>query len=89
MIVQVAQAGTLESSDCLVTVSPAPALELEWRGPSASLFAGRNRSLVETVLAEKGLDGAKIIVQDQGALEVTLRARIGTALDRARKGADR
>ena len=87
MIETIAQGGTLESSDCLVTVSPSPTLELECRGATAGLFAERNRAVVESVLRERGLTGAKVQIQDQGALELTLRARIGTAPDRARGGA--
>jgi len=85
VIQRIAQAGTLESSDCLVTVSPAPTLELEWRGATSALFAERNRALVESVLKETGLSGVKVQLQDQGALELTLRSRLKTALERARK----
>lgn len=83
MIEAIAQAGTLESSDCLVTVSGASELELDCRGATAALFAQRNRAVVEAVLRAKGLTGARVQIQDQGALEMTLRARVETALDRA------
>jgi citrate lyase subunit gamma (acyl carrier protein) len=87
MIETIAQAGTLESSDCLVTVSPSPTLDLECRGATAGLFAERNRAVVESVLRERGLTGAKAPRPEPGARERPRRARSGTALDRARGGA--
>ena len=80
-----ASAGTLESSDCLVTVSPAGKLNLEYKGANSTVFAERTMCLVESIANEYDLKGVEISIQDQGALEITLRARIETALERAGK----
>jgi citrate lyase subunit gamma (acyl carrier protein) len=46
-------------------------------------FGGRIRSVAEAVIASSGLAGAAVKVQDRGALECTLRARLETAIERA------
>ena len=43
-------------------------------------------ALVENVSKRYGLSGAEISIQDQGALEITIKARLETALMRAVKG---
>lgn len=78
-----ASAGTLESSDCLVSVAPAAELELDYRGGNAELFRGRTRTVVEEVFQGYGLPGGRVTIQDQGAILATLRARLETALERA------
>ena len=83
MTMETAQAGTLESSDCLVTVGPAEGRILDVRGGNAKLFAERTRRVVDEVLKRYGLRDVRVQIQDQGALEATLTARIETALDRA------
>lgn len=81
-----ASAGTLESSDCLVTVSPAEKLTLEYKGANSEVFAERTRRLVESAAKRCGVNGAEILIQDQGALEITIKARLETAFLRAGKG---
>ena len=89
VLLNTASAGTLESSDCLVTVSPAEKLKLEYKGANSEVFAERTMMLVENVLKRYGLGGAEISIQDQGALEITIKARLETALNRACKGVDK
>lgn len=83
MVQSVVQAGTLESSDCLVTVGPGSGITLEYSGGSAFLFRRRTEAIVREVLQNCGVTDAAVTIQDQGALEPTLRARIETALGRA------
>lgn len=79
-----AQAGTLESSDCLVTVEASPeGRRLDHRGGNAALFRDRTKRLLDEILDGAGIDGITVQILDQGALEPTLRARIETALARA------
>ncbi len=78
-----AAAGTLESSDCRVCVSPADGVILEYNGANSVIFADRTKKLVDEVLKENDLSGAKITIQDQGAIEITIRARLECALERA------
>lgn len=87
ILLRTASAGTLESSDCVVTVSPAEKMELEYKGANSAVFAERTRQLVDDVAKQYALEGAQISIQDQGALEITMRARLETALQRAGKEA--
>ena len=86
ILLKTASAGTLESSDCLVTVSPAEKLKLEYKGTNSEVFAERTMVLVESIAKKHDLNGAEISIQDQGALEITMKARLETALMRAVKG---
>ncbi len=85
ILIRTASAGTLESSDCVVTVSPAEKLELEYKGANSTVFAERTRQLVEDIAEQHSLPGAKVSIHDQGALEITMKARLETALMRAVK----
>lgn len=80
-----AMAGTLESSDVLVTVSPREGEGVEYTIESIVLkqYGRRIRSVTEEMTTAAGLTGAAVRVQDRGALECTLRARLETALERA------
>jgi citrate lyase subunit gamma (acyl carrier protein) len=80
-----AAAGSLESSDVLVTVAPAEgeANVLSVDSIVYRQFGERIRSVAEEVLASSGLAGCIVRIQDRGALECTLRARLETAIERA------
>lgn len=78
-----AAAGTLESSDCCVTAAPAAQNSLEYTGANSAIFAERTKKLVASVLAECGVEAAAVTIHDQGAIEITIKARLETALMRA------
>jgi len=80
-----AAAGTLESSDVLVTISPAAGTDVDLQVESIVIkqYGERIRSVAKEVVSKLGLSGAKLRVQDRGALECTLRARLETAIERA------
>ena len=86
--IKAATAGSLESSDVLVTVSPAMGSGVEYKIESIVIkqFGKRIRSVTEEVVAASGLKAATVHVQDRGALECTLRARLETAIGRAAQG---
>ena len=77
-----AQAGTLESSDCMVVVSPSDGYAMEYGGQNEALFKRRTERIVREI-ADRYAPGALVQIQDRGALEVTLRARVETAFERA------
>lgn len=83
MLSATAQAGTLESSDCMVTVAPAESFSLDYRGPNSAVFNERTRRIALEIANRCSPEGAAIQIQDRGALEITLRARIETAFRRA------
>jgi citrate lyase subunit gamma (acyl carrier protein) len=80
-----ATAGSLESSDVLVTVTPAAssAVDLKIESIVIKQYGKRIRSVTEEVVKTAGIKGASVLVQDRGALECTLRARLETAIARA------
>jgi citrate lyase subunit gamma (acyl carrier protein) len=80
-------AGSLESSDVLVTVAPSDGGEnrLDVESIVFKQFGARIRSVAEEVMNASEIRGAAVRIQDRGALECTLRARLETALERALK----
>ena len=80
-----ATAGSLESSDVLVTISPKSEAGVDLKIESIVMkqFGARIRSVTQEIVDSLALDGATIHVQDRGALECTLRARLETAIGRA------
>ncbi len=84
-IIKTASAGTLESSDILVTVQPADILKLELESPVLAQYGEQIEETVRTVLTGLGVKAGLITLQDQGALDCTIRARLETAV---RRGAE-
>ena len=78
-------AGSLESSDVLVSVIPAggSAVSLSVDSIVMKQYGRRIRSVAEEMIGTSGLSGASVMIQDRGALECTLRARLETAIERA------
>lgn len=78
-------AGSLESSDVLVSVSPRDDgnIEISVESIVYRQFGPRIRSVAEEAAAASGIEGATVAVNDRGALECTLRARLETAFERA------
>ncbi|MFW6284839.1 MAG: citrate lyase acyl carrier protein [Bacillota bacterium] len=74
--------GSLESSDCMVTLfeADAPAIEIDTIVHDA--FHDHIKNLVETILAEHQLSHLSVRVQDKGALDYAIRARLETAIAR-------
>ena len=82
-ITSIAVAGTLESSDIYVEVEPSDALELNIESVVLSQFGDEIRATILSVLEELGVKNGKISVQDKGAIDCTIRARVETAVRRA------
>mgnify|MGYP001074600036 CR=1 FL=1 len=78
-------AGSLESSDVLVSVSPSGGEDntVDVESIVMKQFGERIRSVAREELSRMGVSGADVKIQDRGALECTLRARLETALVRA------
>jgi len=78
-------AGSLESSDVMVTLGPSEKGGLDVRIDSIveKQFGKRIRSVTDELLSENCINSGSVLVQDRGALECTLRARLETAIARA------
>ena len=79
-----AMAGTLESNDVLVTVSPAQeGIELALTSIVLGQFGEQIRRAALDTAREMGVTAAHIELNDRGAVECTIKARVETALRRA------
>ena len=83
-IEKAAAAGTLESSDCMVTVEPAgEALELELSSTVMRQYGAQIRKVVLETLERLEVGGGRITVVDKGALDCTIKARVECAVYRS------
>ena len=80
-----AMAGTMESSDLMVVVQPSDELSITIQSPVIKQFGDSIRNAVEETAQALDVQGAEITVDDHGALDCTIRARVETALLRAMK----
>lgn len=82
-VTKTAIAGTLESSDVLVRIFPAPNLEIEINSTVAKQFGQDIENTVKNVLNQLGVTACQLIIEDNGALDCVLQARLKAALLRA------
>lgn len=79
-----AMAGTLESSDCMVTVEPGKgAVELELDSAVIRQFGPQIRKVILETLGRLDVTDARITVVDKGALDCTIKARVEAAVYRS------
>ena len=84
-IVKSAVAGTMESSDAYVEISPADkGLEISLDSVVQQQFGEAIEKVVLEVLTDCGVQNAKVNVIDKGALDCVIRARVETAVMRGR-----
>ena len=80
-------AGSLESSDLLVTLGPAQNgnLDIIVESIVEKQFGRRIRNIAIDLLSGNDITEGMVRIQDKGALECTLRARMETAIERAKE----
>ncbi|MBP3214874.1 MAG: citrate lyase acyl carrier protein [Clostridium sp.] len=80
-----AMAGTLESSDIMITLEPNPAggISLTLESDVKAMFGEAIEKMVREVLAEFGVENAIVDIRDKGALDFAIRARMECAICRA------
>ena len=77
-------AGTMESSDIMITLEPGSSgLEIELQSIVENQFGKQIRSVISNTLQELQVNNAKVIAVDKGALDCTIQARVKTAYARA------
>lgn len=80
-IVKEAVAGTLELSDVLVKVAPSDGtLEVVVKSEVERQFGAQIRRVVAETLGRFSISEGVVIVEDKGALDCTIRARLQAAL---------
>lgn len=79
-----ATAGSLESSDVQVLVEPNQAgIELEIESLVFNQFGQEIERTVREVLDDFNVSNIKILINDKGAVDYVIKARVETALKRA------
>ena len=82
-IISTAAAGTLESSDAYVRVEPAEELVIEIESVVYNQFGDQIREAIHDILYELNVDAGRIFVNDRGALDCVIKARVEAAVKRA------
>ncbi len=75
-------AGSLESNDVLVTVRECEKLVIDIHSIVDLLFHDQIEKVVRDTLQELGIENVEVRLQDKGALDYTIRARLITAIQR-------
>ena len=77
-------AGTLESSDCMVTVEPGEGrIDLDLDSAVIRQYGKQIRKVILETLERLEVSDARITVVDKGALDCTIKARVECAVYRA------
>ena len=83
-IIKPAVAGTMESSDCQVTIEPGNGgIELDIQSPVIHQFGDQIRKTILETLKDLDIENARLTVVDKGALDCTVRARVEAAAYRS------
>lgn len=78
-------AGTMESSDIMITLEPneAAGIDIELKSTVEKRFGREIRKLITETLRGLAIDSARVKAVDKGALDCAIRARVKTAAHRA------
>jgi citrate lyase subunit gamma (acyl carrier protein) len=77
-------AGTLESSDIMITMEPGSGgIEIELKSPVDKQYGRHIRSVISSILNDLKVQNVKVTAVDKGALDCTIQARVKTAVYRA------
>ena len=86
---EAAVAGTLESSDVMVTVEPGEGIQLSIDSSVINQYGRAIRATVLETLDRLEVTDAKVTVVDHGALDCTIKARVECAVFRAEGVSDK
>jgi citrate lyase subunit gamma (acyl carrier protein) len=82
-ITKSASAGTMQSSDLMVYVDPSDTLEVDVQSTVKKQFEHLIRERIAFVLTRHSVTHGRVRVNDRGALDYAIEARVETALRRA------
>jgi len=82
-IVREALAGTLESNDVLVRVAPSDALQIDVKSSVLAQYGEQIRKVVQETLDRLKVTQGQVWIDDKGALDFAIRARVQGAVLRA------
>ncbi|MCR5152494.1 MAG: citrate lyase acyl carrier protein [Prevotella sp.] len=80
-----ALAGTLESGDIMIQISPSEheGVQIELNSTVEYQFGEQIKKVISDTLNEMGVTGVSVKATDKGALDCTIRARVTAAAVRA------
>lgn len=77
-------AGTLESSDIQVMIQPSTkGIELELRSTVMAQFGEQIEEVIRETLKNLGVENARVIADDKGAIDPVIKSRVQTAVYRS------
>ncbi|MFP4478593.1 MAG: citrate lyase acyl carrier protein [Candidatus Izemoplasmatales bacterium] len=79
------QAGSKESNDCLITIKESDETKIHIDSIVGHLFHDQILKAVKDTLDEYDLENVEVTVEDKGALDYTIRARLIVAIKRMKK----
>ena len=82
-VLKPAVAGTLESSDAMVTVEPGEGIRIELSSSVMNQYGRQIKATVLETLERLEVKNARVTVIDKGALDCTLKARVECAVFRS------
>ena len=79
-----AVAGTTDKNDILISIEPAKqGIEISLTSKVIEQFGENIRETIEETLKEMGVTAAKIVAEDNGAIEVVIASRVQAAVMRS------
>ena len=85
-IKKIGMAGTVESNDVMIMISPAQknaGITLTLKSPVKKQYGKKIEAAVREVLTRREVQDVIVDINDRGALDCTIYARVDTAIDRA------
>lgn len=83
VISKAAKAGSLESNDLMIMIEPSDKLDITLNSVVKEQYGDKILKAINEVLDEEGVTKANIVIEDKGALDFTIRARMRTAIERS------
>ena len=81
-IVKSARAGSAESNDILIMISPSDEIEISLDSIVDKQYGDEIVRVIRETLESEGVTGAKVVAQDKGALDFTIKARVKSSIAR-------
>lgn len=75
-------AGSLESSDCLITIAASEEIDITIESVVLEQFGEDIKNVILDTLAIHNITKLKVLCQDKGALDYTIKSRLETAIKR-------
>lgn len=85
VILKKAKAGSLESNDCMITAEPCEDVEINVESVVKEQYGEQILKVCNEVLRQEGVMSGKFFINDKGALDFTIRARMKAVIERGIK----